>query len=94
MTPEIAMKKAVQAMRILNEIWHPDLPVSSRRHLANCIGQVKDLADIFGSQKMAGWHYGDSDDRFAEQIWSMTTHEDEFNPPSKGPQQCDQSQQS
>ena len=71
MTPEIAMKKAVQAMRILSEILHPDLPFATRRHLANCIGEVKDLADIVDAQKKLGWHYGENDEGFAEQIWSF-----------------------
>lgn len=71
MTPEVAMKKAVHAMRILSEIWHPDLSFASRRHLANCIGSVKDLADVFNAQKKIGWHYGENDEGFAEQIWSL-----------------------
>lgn len=70
MTPENATQKAVQAMRILNEIWHPDLPFSTRLYLADCIGRVKDLAVAFDIQRKAGWHYDDNDVRFEDQIWS------------------------
>lgn len=77
MTPEIVMKKALQALYTLNEIWHPELPQTMKSHLQSCIEEVRMFAEMCCLQdEEGGWRYSEADKDHHKQILSLIKFED------------------
>lgn len=77
MTPEIAMKKSLQAVHILSEIWHPDLPQTMKSHLQSCVEEVRMFAEMCCLQdEEGGWRCSAADKEHYKQILSLIKFED------------------